>query len=133
MNLFPFLSSKNVYIEINGIRLATANNYTIKISRECIPIESFDSNSPVTYLNGKISYIIELSTLSFTDSTIASPIDLFNLSDFNIAFFHPTYQTIFSGCNWINISEVTSCDKPIIKSVSIVASHRIIIPSDQKS
>jgi hypothetical protein len=133
LNLLPFLSSKNVYIEINGVRLATANNYSVKISRECIPVESFSSHSPITYLSGKISYSIELSTLSLTDSTIASPIDLFNLSDFNIVFFHPTYQTIFSGCNWTNISEVTSCDKPIIKSISIVASNRIIIPSDKKS
>lgn len=132
MNLLSFLSSKNVSIEINGVKLATAHNYTVKISRDIFPIETFSSSTPFSYVNGKISYLIELSTLSFPDPSMSNPIDLFNLSDFNVVIFKPNYQTIFSDCNWVNISETASCDKPIIKSISIVASKRITIPCSPK-
>ena len=89
------LSSDDVHIEINGIKVAGIQSYKI-ISK----IQTLNNNLP-----------FEFSALS----------------DFNLAIVKPKHQIIFCGCNWVNITESTSLEKPTIKHFSLSATQKIIL------
>ncbi|MBP0979376.1 MAG: hypothetical protein J6C55_01865 [Oscillospiraceae bacterium] len=99
------LLPEDIYIEINGIKLASIKSYDIYNSKKLINIKL-----------SKISFVDENNFLEF-----------FKLSNFNLVIFKPNSQLIFSGCNWEYISETAQIEKPILNSLSLVAQRQIII------
>ena len=99
------LLPKDIYIEINGHKLAFIKSYNICISKNLINIDL-----------SKISFIDEDNFFKFL-----------KLSNFNLVIFKPQSELIFSGCNWKNISEVAQLEKTIVNSLSLVAQKQIII------
>lgn len=121
--LFP--TSKDIYIEINGKKLAVAQGYKAKSTRESRYVEAFGSDQPVGAVGGRLKHILELSRVCATRDAVSGGIDFHGLSNFNVVIVKPDRQIIYSGCEWGEILEVASLGEVVMESVSIVASKRM--------
>lgn len=121
--LFP--TSKDIYLEINGKKLAVAQGYKAKSTRESRYVEAFGSPQPVGAVGGRLRHSIELSRVCATKEAVGDGVDFHNLSGFNVVIVKPDRQIIYSGCEWGEIMEVATLGEVVLESVSIVASKRM--------
>lgn len=121
--LFP--TSKDIYLEINGKKLAVAQGYKAKSTRESRYVEAFGSPQPVGAVGGRMRHTIELSRVCATKEALGDGVDFHNLSGFNVVIVKPDRQIIYSGCEWGEIMEVATLGEVVLESVSIVASKRM--------
>ena len=124
--LFP--TSKDIYIEVNGRRLAVAQGYKAKSSRESRYVEAFGSEQPVGTVGGRQKHILELSRVCATKDAINDGIDFHRLSGFNVVIVKPDRQIIYSSCEWGEILESASLGEVVLESVTIVAGKRMELP-----
>ena len=122
--IVSFPTSRDISIEINGKRLAVAQSYKVKASKESRYIESFGQEEPVGTV-GAAAYLIELSRVYVTDTALSDGIDFYSLSDFNVVIAKPDKRIIFSGCEWSDIVEGSSVGDVVLESVAILASKRM--------
>jgi len=120
-----FPTSKDIYLEINGKKLAVAQSYKAKSTRESRYIEAFGSAQPVGTVGGRVKYQLELTRVCLADSTLGEPIRFHDLSGFNVVIVKPDCKIIYSGCEWSAIAEDTSLGDALLETVSIVASGRL--------
>lgn len=125
--IVSFPTGKDISIEINGKRLAVAQSYKVKASKESRYIESLGSEEPVGTVGGRSRYLLELTRVAATDTALADGIDFYSLSDFNVVVAGPDKRVIFSGCEWSDIVESSSVGDVIMESVAIIASKRMQI------
>ena len=121
--LFP--TSKDIYIEINGRRLAVAQGYKAKSKRESRYVEAFGSEQPVGTVGGRLGHILELTRVCATKDAVRDNIDFYNLTGFNVVIVKPDRQIIYSGCEWGEITETAALGEVVLESVTIVASKRM--------
>lgn len=118
-------SSNDIYIEINGRRLAVAQSYRAKSSQESRYVEAFGSLEPVGTVGGKVKHILELTRVCLTGSAMDDGISFYDLSSFNVVIVKPEHRIIYSGCQWSFIEENASLGNVVLESVQIVASQRM--------
>lgn len=123
MKKLSLLSPKDIYIEINGVRVAGVKNYRVNITRDVYKIYSFKELQPVKIIPLSTSFNIELSKISLLEHITKS--DFLNLSNFNLIIAKPKVHLIFSDCNWTFFSETIDSDNSVIKSLSLVSTKRI--------
>lgn len=117
-----FSTSSDIYIEINGKKLAAAQSYRAKSTKESRSIEAFGSKDPVGSISGKLRYIIELSRIIPCNS---SESNFFELDNFNLVVVKPDKKIIFSGCQWFDLVEQVSVHETMLETVSLIATKRI--------
>ena len=84
MAVFP--TAKDIYIEVDGRRLAAAQSYRVKTTREARFVESFGSAQPAGTVAGQPRHTIELTRLQVVGET---GVDFHALSDFTIVIVKP--------------------------------------------
>ncbi len=124
MALVSIPTSADIYIEVNGRKVAAAQSYKVKSSRESKYIEAFGSKEPVGTVGGRVKHWIELSRVCLCQS---EGIDFYDLSGFNLVVVRPDCKIIYSGCEWSDITQAASVGEVILEKVSLVASRRIKI------
>lgn len=67
MAVFP--TAKDIYIEVDGRRLAAAQSYRVKTTREARFVESFGSAQPAGTVAGQPRHTIELTRLQVVGET----------------------------------------------------------------
>ena len=87
MAVFP--TAKDIYIEVEGRRLAAAQSYRVKTTRDARFVESFGSAQPAGTVAGQPRHTIELTRLQVVGE--AGP-DFQALSDFTIVIVKPDPQ-----------------------------------------
>ncbi|MDO4731755.1 MAG: hypothetical protein Q4B14_06540 [Clostridia bacterium] len=120
-----FPTSKDIYIEINGKKLAVIESYKSTSKRESRHIEAFGENESVGTIPGKIKYYVEISRIYMCDTNMNSEIDFYNLSDFNLTIVKPDKRILYSNCEWTQISESAGINDTLIESLSLIASSRM--------
>lgn len=120
-----FPTSKNIYIEINGEKVAAVENYKVKISREEKYIEAIGESEPICVIAGKIRFIIELSKIYISENIASDGIDFYNLSSFNLVVVKPDRKVIYSGCEWVSLNESTTVNEKIFENAVIVAVKKL--------
>ncbi len=120
-----FLTAKDIYIEINGLKVASAKNYRLQITKEAFNINCFDMKYPLTTITGNTYFNIELTKLVILDPLNTDLLDFFNLHNFNLVIVKPYSYTIFTNCNWTSITENTPINSPIIQSICLTSPKRI--------
>ena len=118
-------TSRDIYIEVNGLRIAAAQSYKMKTVRESRYIEAFGSSEPVGATGGRIKHALELSRVLICDAAFTDRVDFYALSGFNVVIVKPDRKIIFTGCEWSGISENASLGEAVIEAVNVVASRRI--------
>lgn len=125
MAFISFPTSKDIYIEIDGRRLAAAQSYKAKTTKESRYVEAFGSAEPVGTVGGRIKHILELTRVAVSDSAKGEGIDFHAIDGFNVVIVRPDRKIIYSGCQWSSIDESVSLSEMLYETLTIVASTRM--------
>ena len=98
MNGFP--TSSDIYLELDGKKVAVVQSYTAKATKSSQSVEAFGENEPVATIEGQKQYTLELTRLYATDEAVSDGINFYDLQDFSLVICKPDRKIIYSGCEW---------------------------------
>lgn len=122
-----FPTSSDIYLEVNGKKVAVVQSYTAKAGKSSIAVEAFGQYEPVATVAGQTTHTLELSRLYATEEAIADGIDFYGLEGFSLVITKPGKRILYTDCQWSNIQEVGELGAIVLEKISIVASQRIEI------
>lgn len=124
MATITFPTSKDIFIEVNGRRLAVAQGYKVKSTKESRAVEAFGSREPVGTIDGRVRHVLELTRVKAADG-ITDPVDFYSLSGFHVVIVKPDRKIIYSDCQWSAIQENAALGDLLFETVTIVAGKRL--------
>ena len=120
-----FPTSADIYLELNGKKVAVVQSYTAKASKTSRSVEAFGEKEPVATIAGQSRYTLELTRLYATDDAVSDGINFYDLSDFSLVICKPDRKVIYSGCQWSGISEQGELDAMVAEKITVTAARRI--------
>ena len=120
MEVTGFPTSCDIYLELDGRKVAVVQSYTAKATKTSQVVEAFGESEPVATINGQNKYVLELTRLYATDDAISDGIDFFSL-----VICKPDRKVIYSGCQWSAIQEEGKVGSMVAEKVTVVAASRI--------
>ena len=120
-----FPTSSDIYLEVDGTRVAVVQSYSAKASKSSTAVEAFGEAEPVATIEGQKSYTVELTRLYATDTAISDGIDFYHLTDFSLVICKPDRKVIYSGCVWSGIQEDGELNATVAERVTLTAARRI--------
>lgn len=125
MEVTGFPTSADIYLELNGKKVAVVQSYTAKASKTSRSVQAFGEREPIGTIAGQNKYTLELTRLYATDDAISDGINFYDLSDFSLVVCKPDRKIIYSGCQWSSISEQGELDTMVAEKITVVAARRI--------
>ena len=125
MSIAGFPTSSDIYLEVDGVKVAVVQSYSAKASKTSSAVEAFGESEPVATVPGQTSHVLELTRLYATDEAIRDGIDFYGLSGFSLVICKPDRKIIYSDSQWSSISEAGTLGAMVVEKVTIVASKRI--------
>ncbi len=125
MTITGFPTSSDIYLEVDGTKVAVVQSYSAKATKSSTAVEAFGEKEPIATVAGPIKHELELSRLYATDEAIRDGVDFYALEDFSLVICKPDRRIIYSGCQWSNISEEAGLGNMVLEKVKVVASRRI--------
>lgn len=123
INGFP--TSSDIWLELNGQKVAVVQSYTCKATRSSVAVEAFGEDEPVATVQGPQSHVIQLTRLYATDEAIADGLDFYSMKDFSLVICKPDRKVIYSGCQWSDIQEDAKLSEMVVEKLTVVARKRI--------
>ena len=120
-----FPTSSDIYLEVDGVKVAVVQSYSAKASKTSSAVEAFGESEPVATVPGQTSHVLELTRLYATDEAIRDGIDFYGLSGVSLVICKPDRKIIYSDCQWSSISKAGTLGAMVVEKVTIVASKRI--------
>ena len=120
-----FPTSADIYLEMDGKKVAVVQSYTTRASKSARNVEAFGEREPVATIAGQRKYVLELTRLYATEDAISDGINFYELSDFSLVICKPDRKIIYSDCQWSSISEAGTLGAMVVEKVPLVASQRI--------
>ena len=125
MNITGFPTSSDIYLELDGKKVAVVQSYAARTSRPSRSVEAFGEDEPVATIPGPRSHVLELTRLYATDEAIRDGINFHDLEDFSLVICKPDRKIIYSGCQWSDIDENGQLGAMVVEKITIVAARRI--------
>lgn len=125
MNMTGFPTSSDIYLELDGKKVAVVQSYACKATRTSTAVEAFGEDEPVATIQGPQNHVIELTRLYATDSAIADGLDFYGMKDFSLVICKPDRKVIYSGCQWSAIQESAKLGDMVAEKLTVVARKRI--------
>ena len=125
MDVTGFPTSCDIYLELDGRKVAVVQSYTAKATKTSQVVEAFGESEPVATINGQNKYVLELTRLYATDDAISDGIDFYAMRDFSLVICKPDRRVIYSGCNWSAIAEEGKLGAMVAEKVSVLARKRM--------
>ena len=125
MTITGFPTSSDIYLEVNGKKVAVVQSYSAEATKTSTNVEAFGEKEPVATMAGPVKHKLELSRLYATDEAIQDGIDFYALEDFSLVICKPDRRIIYADCQWSKISEEAGLGDMVLEKVSVVASRRI--------
>jgi len=122
-NLIP--TSSDIYLEVDGKKVAVVQSYTAQSTKSSTTVEAFGEREPVATIPGQSRHVLELTRIYATDEALADGIHFHDLEDFSLVICKPDRKIIYSDCQWSSISEAGTLGAMVVEKVTIVASKRI--------
>ncbi len=122
-----FPTSQDIYIEVNGKKLAVVESYKAKSVQDSKYIEALGEKEPVGVVTGKINHLIELSRVYSYCDINGDSINFYDLQNFNLVVVKPDRRIVYSNCEWIGINESASVNDAILENVQIISAKRMEI------
>ena len=122
-NGFP--TSADIYLELDGKKIAVVQSYTARASKSSQSVEAFGESEPVATIEGQKQYTLELTRLYATEEAVTDGISFYDLQDFSLVICKPDRKVIYSGCQWSDIREEGQLNAMVAEHVTVVASKRI--------
>ena len=120
-----FPTSSDIYLEVDGRKVAVVQSYSAKSSRSSQTVEAFGEDQPVATIPGPRNHMVELTRLYATDEAVRDGIDFHELADFSLVICKPDRKIIYSGCQWSAIGENGTLGNMVVEKIAIVAAKRI--------
>ena len=120
-----FPTSSDIYLELDGRKVAVVQSYTAKAAKSSRSVEAFGESEPVATIEGQRKYTLELTRLYATDDAISDGINFYDLRDFSLVICKAARKIIYSGCEWSAIQEEGQLNAMVAEKVTVVASKRI--------
>ena len=127
MSTSAFPTSCDIYLEIDGRKVAVVQSYSAKATKTSKSVEAFGESEPVATIEGQKKYTLELTRLYATDDAVSDGINFYDLRDFSLVICKPDRKVIYSGCEWSAIEEEGQLNAMVAEKVTVVASKRIEI------
>lgn len=125
MSIAGFPTSSDIYLEVDGTKVAVVQSYSAKATKSSKAVEAFGEVEPVATVPGQTVHTLELKRLYATDEAIRDGIDFYSLSGFSMVICKPDRKVIYSDCQWSKIDEVGTLGDMVMETVTIVATKRI--------
>ena len=125
MSVAGFPTSSDIYLEVDGTRVAVVQSYTAKTTKSSTAVEAFGESEPVATIPGQAVHTVQLKRLYATDEAIRDGIDFYNMSGFSLVICKPDRKIIYSGCQWSSIEESATLGSMVLEEVTMVATRRI--------
>lgn len=125
-----FPTSADIYLELDGRKIAVVQSYRAKAAKSSKNIEAFGESEPVATIEGQKSYTVELTRLYATDTAISDGIDFYNLTDFSLVICKPDRKVIYSGCEWSGIQEDGELNATVAERVTLTAPGASRLPHE---
>ena len=120
-----FPTSADIYLELDGKKVAVVQSYTAKATKSSQSVEAFGENEPVATIEGQKQYTLELTRLYATDEAVSDGINFYDLQDFSLVICKPDRKIIYSGCEWSAIHEEGQLNAMVAEKITVVASKRL--------
>ena len=120
-----FPTSSDIYLELDGRKVAVVQSYMAKAVKSSQSVEAFGESEPVATIEGQKKYTLELTRLYATDDAVSDGINFYELKDFSLVICKPDRKIIYSGCEWSTIQEHGQLNAMVAEKVTVVASMRI--------
>ena len=117
--------SSDIYLEVDGKKVAVVQSYTAKATKSSQSVEAFGESEPVATIEGQKKYTLELTRLYATDDAVSDGINFYDLRDFSLVICKPDRKIIYSGCEWSTIHEEGQLNAMVAEKITVVASKRI--------
>ncbi|WP_417044010.1 hypothetical protein [Dysosmobacter sp.] len=125
MEVKGFPTSSDIYLELDGRKIAVVQSYTAKASKSSQSVEAFGESEPVATIEGQRKYTVELTRLYATEEAVSDGINFYDLQDFSLVICKPDRKIIYSGCQWSAIQEDGQLNAMVAEHVTLVAAKRI--------
>ena len=125
MEMKGFPTSADIYLELDGKKVAVVQGYTAKASKSSKNVEAFGESEPVATIEGQRKYTLELTRLYATDDAVSDGINFYDLRDFSLVICKPDRKIIYSGCEWNTIQEEGQLNAMVAEKITLVAAKRI--------
>ena len=125
MSIAGFPTSSDIYLEVDGTRVAVVQSYTAKATKRSTAVEAFGESEPVASIPGQTNHVVELTRLYATDDAVSDGINFYDLRDFSLVICKPDRKIIYSGCEWSTIQEEGQRNAMVAEKITVVASKRI--------
>lgn len=125
MSIAGFPTSSDIYLEVDGVRVAVVQSYTAKTTKSSTAVEAFGEAEPVATIPGQAVHTVQLKRLYATDEAIRDGIDFYKLSGFSLVICKPDRKIIYSDCQWSSIEESATLGSMVLEEVTLVATRRI--------
>ena len=120
-----FPTSADIYLELNGKKLAVVQSYSAQTSKTSSVVEAFGESEPVATIPGQRKHTVVLTRLYATDEASRDGLSFYDLEDFNLVICKPDRRIIYSGCQWQDLSETGKLGDMVLEKVTIVAAQRV--------
>ena len=120
-----FPTSADIYLELDGKKVAVVQSNTAKASKSSKQVEAFGESEAVATIPGQRAYTLELTRLYATDDAVSDGINFYELSDFSLVICKPDRKIIYSGCEWSSIAEQGELNAMVAEKVTVLAAQRI--------
>jgi len=125
MAIAGFPTSSDIYLEVDGVKVAVVQSYSAKATKTSSTVEAFGEAEPVATVAGQTTHTLELTRLYATDEAIRDGIDFYSLDGFSLVICKPDRKIIYSDCQWSSISETGTLGDMVLEKVGIVATKRL--------
>ena len=125
MDMKGFPTSSDIYLELDGKKVAVVQSYSVKATKSSQSVEAFGESEPVATIEGQKQYPLELTRLYATDEAVSDGINFYDLQDFSLVICKPDRRIIYSGCEWSAIEEDGQLNAMVAEKITVVASKRI--------
>ncbi len=122
-NQFP--TSADIYLELNGKKLAVVQSYSAQTTKTSSVVEAFGESEPVATIPGPRKHTVTLTRLYATEEAAKGGMSFHELEDFNLVICKPDRRIIYSGCQWQDLSETGKLGDMVLEKVTIVAARRV--------
>ena len=102
MEVKGFPTSSDIYLELEGKKVAVVQSYMAKAKKTSMNVEAFGESEPVATIAGQKTYTLELTRLYATDDAVADGINFYDLTDFSLVICKPDRKIIYSARSMVS-------------------------------
>ena len=129
MGTLGFPTSSDIYLELDGKKIAVVQSYQARATRSERVVEAFGESEPVATIATQMHYRLELTRLYATDEAVRDGIDFHTLDGFSLVIVKPDRRILYTGCQWSEIAETGQLSEMVAEKITVVASKRVEIPA----